>query len=143
MKLKKDNNLLITKMEEKYSLSLKKIDISPFPEGMLVTDNYFILQNKKVLGFMVIDTDDKIANYDTAFAVTTSPNMNFGAPRSLFCIEKFFHNSDMILLSQTNRFITESQFALLHIQIFSKIRCLFETALSILYTYFSTELLQI
>ncbi len=68
--------------------SLKKLELSAFPEGTLTTDNYFMLQNYKTGGFLVIDTDDRNQNYENAFAVTTNPLINFACPRSLFKIEK-------------------------------------------------------
>lgn len=79
----------MTKKEAKYATSLKKLEISPFPEGVLTTENYFLLQNLQTKGFLVLDTDDKNGSYDNAFAVTTNPLMNFPCPRSLFKIEKY------------------------------------------------------
>jgi hypothetical protein len=88
MRLKDTNKLTVTKKEEKYLKSLNRLDLTPFQEGILTTDNYFMLQNFKTGGFLVIDTDDKNQNYDQAFAVTTNPLINFACPRSLFKIEK-------------------------------------------------------
>lgn len=101
MKLKETNNLLVTKKEDKYATSLKKLELAPFPEGVLTTDNYFLLQNFQTKGFLVLDTDDKNPNYDNAFAVTTNPLMNFPCPRSLFKIEKYTRN----LKSESNEII--------------------------------------
>ncbi len=92
--MKETNNLLVTKKEEKYASSLKKLDLIPFPDGVLLTENYLMLQNFQTKGFLVLDTDDKNPNYDSAFAVTTSPTMNFGCPRSLFKIQKFTKNQN-------------------------------------------------
>lgn len=87
--MKETNNLLVTKKEEKYANSLKKIELTPFTEPVVQIGNYFLLWNAKSKGFLVTDTDDKNPNYNDAFAVTTNPLMNFGSPRSLFCIEKY------------------------------------------------------
>jgi len=85
---KETGNLVVTKKEEKYLKSLKRLEVFPFPEGVLTTDNYFMLQNYKTGGFLVLDTDDRNQNYENAFAVTTNPLINFACPRSLFRIEK-------------------------------------------------------
>jgi hypothetical protein len=87
--MKETNNLLVSKKEEKYATTLKKLEITPFPEGFLTTENYFLLQNYKTQSFLVLDTDDKNLNYENAFAVTTSKYMNFACPRSLFKIQKY------------------------------------------------------
>jgi hypothetical protein len=92
MRMKETSNLLVTKKEEKYASSLKKLDLAAFPEKILTTENYFLMQNLQTKGFLVLDTDDKNTTYEYAFAVTTSPNMNFGCPRSLFKIQKFINN---------------------------------------------------
>ena len=92
MKLKETNNLLVSKKEQKYMKSLDKIQITPFEGGILTTNNYFLLQNGKTEGFFVIDTDDKNSNYETAYAVTTNPLINFACPRSLFCIKSYEKN---------------------------------------------------
>jgi hypothetical protein len=94
MRQKETNNLVVTKKEEKYLNSLKRLDLTPFPEGILTTDNYFILQNFKTGGFLVIDTEDRNQNYENAFAVTTNPLINFACPRSLFKLEKFENKSN-------------------------------------------------
>jgi hypothetical protein len=88
MRLKDTNNLTVTKKEEKYLNSLKRLDLSSFQDGALRTENYFMMRNFKTEGFLVIDTDDKNENYEQAFAVTTNPLINFACPRSLFKIEK-------------------------------------------------------
>jgi hypothetical protein len=72
--------------------SLDKIQIKSFDDGILTTNNYFLLQNGKTQGFFVIDTDDKNSNYDNAFAVTTNPLINFACPRSLFCMKLYDKN---------------------------------------------------
>jgi len=89
IKMKETNNLLVTKKEEKYADSLKKLEIAPFSEGFLTDGNYLLLQNVQTKGVLVVDKDDKNLNYDNAFAVTTNPLMNFPCPRSLIKIEKY------------------------------------------------------
>jgi hypothetical protein len=88
LKLKETNSLLVTKKEDKYSQSLKTLELYSFPEGLLTTSNFFLLKNNQTAGYLAIDTDDKNLNYENAFAVTTNPLMNFACPRSLFRIEK-------------------------------------------------------
>jgi hypothetical protein len=87
--MKETNNLLVTKKEDKYATSLKKLELTPFSEGFLTTDNYFLLQNCQTRGYLALDTEDRNSNYDDAFSVTTNPLMNFACPRSLFKIEKY------------------------------------------------------
>lgn len=87
--LKESNGLLVSQKEDKYANMLSKLPITPFKDGLLMTGNYFMLQNKKTEGFMVIDIDDKNLNYDAAFAVTTNPLINFPCARSLFKMEKY------------------------------------------------------
>jgi hypothetical protein len=83
---------MVSKKEQKYMKSLDKIQITPFEGGILTTNNYFLLQNGKTQGFFVIDTDDKNSNYETAYAVTTNPLINFACPRSLFSIKLYDKN---------------------------------------------------
>jgi hypothetical protein len=92
--MKETNNLLVTKKEEKYAKTLQRLEIQPFKDNLLTTDNYILLFNSKTKGFMVIDTDDRNNNYEAAFAVTTNPLMNFACPRSLFSIEKYSRNKN-------------------------------------------------
>lgn len=73
--------------------SLDKMTLSPFTDGILTTNNFFMIQNGKSQGFLVIDTDDKNSNYDNAFAVTTNPLISFGCPRSLFSIQLYDKNN--------------------------------------------------
>lgn len=97
MQLKKDNNLSVTKKEAKYANTLKKLPLSEFPEGVLQTDHYFLLYNYATKGCMVLDTDDQVKSYETAFGVTTNPLINYGCPRSLFAIEKYNSSSDNVI----------------------------------------------
>jgi len=75
--------------------------MTPFQEGVLTTNNFFLLQNGKTNGFLVVDTDDKNSNYDYACAVTTNPLISFACPRSLFSIkiydEKTMKNAESII----------------------------------------------
>lgn len=89
IKLKESNGLLVSQKEDKYANMLAKLPMTQFQEGVLTTGVYFMLKNRKTNGFMVIDIDDKNLNYNAAFAVTTSPLMNFPCPRSLFKMEKY------------------------------------------------------
>lgn len=93
--LKESNGLLVSKTESKYSGTLNKIPLTPFPQGYLSTGIYFMLKNLKTNGSMVIDTDDKNLNYTAAFAVTTSPVVNFPCARSLFKFEKYIDKKDI------------------------------------------------
>lgn len=65
------------------------MSLTPFWEGILTTNNFFLLQNGKTQGFLVIDTDDKNTNHETAFGVTTNPLISFACPRSLFSIKLY------------------------------------------------------
>jgi len=69
--------------------SLDKMTMTPFQDGVLTTNNFFMLQNGKTNGFFVVDTDDKNSNYDYACAVTTNPLISFACPRSLFSIKLY------------------------------------------------------
>jgi dolichyl-phosphate-mannose--protein O-mannosyl transferase len=111
--MKESSNLLVSKKEEKYANSLKKLEVTPFADGFLTTGNYFLIQNIQTNGFLVLDTDDKNSNYKNAFAVTTSKLMNFACPRSLFKIEKFqtsnqpetiYYGEKIMLLTHTESF---------------------------------------
>jgi len=90
---KESNNLLVAKKENKYATLLKKIPLEPF-QGYLTTGHYTMFKNHKTNGYMVLDIDDKNINYKAAFAVTTSPLMNFSCPRSLFKFEKYTPNKN-------------------------------------------------
>jgi hypothetical protein len=107
VKLKETSNLLVSKKEQKYMKSLDKMSLIPFEEGVLTTDNFFILQNGTTKGFLVIDTDDKNSNYDWACAVTTNPLISFACPRSLFSIklydEKTMKNSNNLNFTSINQ----------------------------------------
>lgn len=85
--MKETNNLLVSKKEQKYMKSLDKMTMTSFQDGILTTNNFFMLQNGKTNGFLVVDTDDKNSNYDYACAVTTNPLISFACPRSLFSIK--------------------------------------------------------
>ena len=87
--LKESNGLLVSQKEDKYANMLSKIQLTPFSNEYLTTGNYFMLQNLQTQGNMVIDIDDRNFSYSAAFAVTTSPLVNFPCPRSLFKIEKY------------------------------------------------------
>ena len=87
--LKESKSLLVSKKEEKYTKMLEQIQIEPLQNGYLTTGSYFMLKNMQTNGSMVIDVDDKNLNYTAAFAVTTSPLMNFPCARSLFKMEKY------------------------------------------------------
>lgn len=107
--MKETNNLSVTKKEDKYATSLKRLELPPFQDGILTTGNYFLLQNAMTNGFMAVDTDDKNNAYDNAFAVTTNPLMNFACPRSLFKIEKYSQsNNEYITYGEKIIFVTHS-----------------------------------
>lgn len=125
MRQKETNNLVVTKKEEKYLNSLNRLELTPFPEGILTTDNYFMMQNTKTGGFLVIDTEDRNHNYENAFAVTTNPLINFACPRSLFKLEKIYNNlnsSDPQIINYGDKF-----YICTHPYIYSETLYLFST----------------
>lgn len=89
MRLKDSNALLVTQKENKYAQTLKRIETTPFQDGLISTGNYILLRNIKTEGFLAVDIDDKSSNYEAAFAVTTNPLINYPCPRSLFKLEKY------------------------------------------------------
>ena len=75
-------------------MTLKRMELEKLPlvedkYPLLTTGHSILLQNLKTQGFLVADTDDKNANFDKAFAVTTNPLMNFACPRNMLTFEKY------------------------------------------------------
>jgi hypothetical protein len=89
--------LLVSNKEEKFASSLCKVEINPFPQGILTTDNYFMLKNACTSGMLSIDTDDKNPNYKIGCSVTTNPIMNFACRRNLFKFEKYGSSDSNII----------------------------------------------
>ena len=105
--------LLVSKKEEKFASSLCKVEINPFPEGILTTDNYFMIQNACSNGMLSIDTDDRNPNYKIGCSVTTNPLMNFACRRNLFKFEKY-GNSDSNVISYGEKILILSHSDLLN-----------------------------
>lgn len=88
------------------------------------TNHFFLFQNLKTQGFLVLDTEDRNLNYPTAFAVTTNPHMNFSCPRSLFSFGKYTKSdTDLIRYGEKLVMIT-------HDEIYSERLYLFSTLIS-------------
>lgn len=87
--LKDSKGLLVSQKEDKYANMLKHMQLTRMSDGKLWTGQYMMLRNQQTQGQLVVDIDDKNLNYNSAFAVTTNPLINFPCPRSMFKIEKY------------------------------------------------------
>lgn len=84
IKEKEESKLAVTKTQQKFAGSFKKVPHSYSADGYLRYGDKVMLLNKKTEGYLVFDMGDKIVTHDEAYANTTSKKATEASARNIF-----------------------------------------------------------